>query len=188
MISDENQRKEVFAWFGAASYGAQCVEIEFWIARLTLARKGNTDPTNAEWHEIESESLTFGKLLTRIKEHVTIPADGVNLLEECRDKRNWLAHQYWDERNHLLATAEGCEEAIGELQALCELFKKGDSLAQEISVRLRAQIGIPETLVDDLKEEYSRRLAAGEDMQLILAEQRQYLERLSQGENPNSGE
>ena len=37
-MSQADDRKEVFAWFGAAAYHAQCVEEELWIARLFLAR------------------------------------------------------------------------------------------------------------------------------------------------------
>ena len=62
-MSDEEQRKEVFAWFGAASYYAQCVEVELWIARLVLVREDYPEPTDQEWQQFESEKLTMNRLL-----------------------------------------------------------------------------------------------------------------------------
>src|SRR5262245_53136342 len=94
-MSDEERRKEVFAWFGAASYYAQCVEVELWIARLTLAREGEPYPQEQAWERIEGKALTMGQLMRLIERTVGLEAAELETLQSCLEKRNWLSHDYW---------------------------------------------------------------------------------------------
>ena len=76
-------RKDVFAWFGAASYHAQCVEVELIIARLLLARRGASDPSADEWQKIEAEKRTMGGLFQFLRGE--IPGD----LSQVPDHEIW---------------------------------------------------------------------------------------------------
>jgi hypothetical protein len=178
-MSDEEQRKEVFAWFGAASYYAQCVEVELWIARLVLVRKDDREPTDPEWQRLESEKLTMNGLLRLVQKGIELETAEMEALEICRKKRNWLAHDYWMERSHLLVSSEGCTQAVDELANLCEIFKRGDEVARGVSTRIRARLGISEHLVQELQDEYVQRLRAGESHEAILQDQEKRMKELS---------
>jgi len=178
-MSDEEQRKEVFAWFGAASYYAQCVEVELWIARLFIARDDGPEPTDQEWQQLESEKLTMSGLLRLVQKGIELESVEVGTLETCRKKRNWLAHDYWIERSHLLGSSEGCSHAVDELVNLCDIFKKGDEVARRLSSRIRARIGISEQLVQELQDEYVQRLRVGESHEIILQDQEKRMKELS---------
>jgi hypothetical protein len=179
MSDEQEQRKEVFAWFGAASYYAQCVEVELWIARLALVRERDPCPQKWEWERIEGEPLTMGKLMRLVEKGIGLEATELEALRACLEKRNWLSHDYWMQRSHLLASCEGCREAVDELVNLCDLFKKGDEVAREVSKRIRARVGISEHLVQELQDEYVRRLKSGELREAILQDQEDRLKRLS---------
>ena len=178
-VSDEQQRKEVFAWFGAASYYAQCVEVELWIARLTLVRERNPWPNEHEWQQTESEPLTMGRLVTLVEKGIGLEPSELEALQVCLEKRNWLSHHYWMQRSHLLVSPEGCRQAMEELSELCDLFRKGNEVACAVSARIRARVGISERLIQELQNEYVKRLQSGESHEVVLQDQEQRMKRLS---------
>ena len=180
-MSDEQDRKEVFAWFGGASYYAQCVEVELWIARLFLLRENGPRPRDDEWQRFETEPLTMGRLLGLVQTGIGLESAEMEVLETCLKKRNWLSHKYWEERSHLLASSAGCDQAVAELADLCEVFKRGDEVARGLSARIRAQIGVSEQWVKELQDEYVERLRGGESHETILQDQEERLKRLQPG-------
>jgi hypothetical protein len=179
MSDEQQQRKEVFAWFGAASYYAQCVEVELWIARLTLVRECDPYPQEREWERIEGEALTMGKLMWLVERGIGLDAAELEALQTCLEKRNWLSHDYWMQRSHLLESSKGCREAVEELADLCDVFKRGDEVARAVSQRIRARVGISEHLVQALQDEYVQRLQSGESHEAILREQEERFTQLS---------
>ena len=170
-MSDEQQRKEVFTWFGAASYYAQCVEVELWIARLFLVHEHELWPEEQEWQRLESERLTMGQLLRLVEEGIRLESAEREMLQICLEKRNWLSHAYWEQRSHLLASSESCRQAVDELRDLCELFKEGDEVVCRVSAQIRARVGISENLVRELQDECLQRLQGGESYETILQDQ-----------------
>lgn len=178
-MSDEQQRKEVFAWFGAASYYAQCLEVELWIARLLLVREHEPWPEEREWQRLESERLTMGKLLRLVERGIGLDCAEQETLQTCLEKRNWLSHAYWEQRSHLLVSSEGCSQAADELADLCKMFKRGDGVACRLSAQIRARLGISEKLHRELQDEYLQRLHGGESHVTILQDQRERMKRLS---------
>ncbi len=173
MHDDEQDRKEVFAWFGAASYYAQCVEAELWIARLILAREKEPWPAEQNWQRLENEPLTMGRLLRLVEDGMVLETGELEILQGCLEKRNWLSHAYWPQRSHLLFSSEGCHQAVNELRELCEVLKPGDEVALRVSARIRARVGISENLAQNLQDEYVKRLEGGEPHEAILRDQRE---------------
>lgn len=178
-MSDEQERKEVFAWFGAASYYAQCVEVELRIARLFLVRKDEPWPKEQEWQRVEGERLTMGGLLRLVESGIELRSAERETLQACLEKRNWLSHAYWEERSHLLVSSESRSRAVEELAELCEMFQRGDEVACRLSARIRAKVGVSEDLVRKLQDEYIQRLASGESRESILQDQEDRMRRLS---------
>jgi hypothetical protein len=147
------------------------------LARLALVHE--RDPSPQQWERIEGAALTMGKLMRLVEEQIGLQAAELEVLKACLEKRNWLSHDYWEQRSHLLASSEGCCEAVDELADLCDLFKKGDEVARVVSKRIRARVGISEQLVQGLQDEYVQRLRSGESREGILQDQEERLKRLS---------
>lgn len=169
-------RKEVFAWYGAAAYYAQCIEVELVIARLFLVRRRNPQLSEAELDEIDRDKRnTMGRLLKRLTSELDLDGAEAALLKTCVEDRNFLAHDYWYRRYGLLDTARGCHRAVDELQEMSERLKKGDTIAQGISKRIRASLGISEELCHRLQTEFVDGLRSGESEDRILERQAAYL-------------
>lgn len=166
-------RKEVFAWYGAAAYYSQCIEVEFIIARLFLARRRTPQFSETEMDKIEIDKRTMGGLLKLLT--AELKADEAALLNRCLEDRNFLAHDYWYRRSGLLFTPEGCHTAVSELREMSERLKKGNAVAEGISKRIRASLGIPKDLVHKLQTEFRDGLRSGESADQILTRQVAYL-------------
>ncbi len=119
----------------------------------------------------------MGKLLRLIEREFGLQRHESELLTSCVRKRNWLAHSYWEQRSHLLATSSGCDQATSELSKFCDFFKHADQVVQEVSRRFRAQVGLSEEWAQNLLDEYVRRLAGGESSEEILRDQEERLRR-----------
>jgi len=171
-------RKEVFAWFGTAVYYAQCVEVELIIARLFFARRGASEPSDEEWQKIEGEKRTLGNLLQFLRKQIEVGQEEVEVLNQCLGDRNFIVHDYWYRRSSLLATPSGCEDVIAELQQMAERLKRGNAIAEAISRRVRAQVGIDEASVRQVQHEFITRLCEGELEDAIIERQAKYLQKL----------
>lgn len=178
-MSTPDERKEVLAWFGAASYYAQCLEVELSIVLMLMSSRGSEEPTAAEWERIEAERHTMGGLLRFVKNGLRLEDNECKILTQCLERRNYLAHDFWYERSHLLATSGGCRKAQEELEGLCDLFKSGDATAANISQRLRVECGISESLVQRIQQEFVSRLHAGEPQETIFGDMDASLRQLS---------
>ncbi len=168
-MNHNQQNDEVLRLFGLASYYAHCIEEELWIARLFLLRTSNSAISH-DMELVENQKITMGKLLRLVSNSFELKSAELEKLEICLEKRNWLAHKYWAERAHLLATADGCNRALAELSDLCRILQSGNNIAKEVSIRIRASIGVSEDLVYDLQSEYMERLVRGENHEAILSD------------------
>ena len=177
MDSDVELRKEVFAWFGAAAYHAQCVEVELIIARLFLLRRGEPEPRAEVWQKVEGEKRTLGNLLRFLRNEIELGENEVALLTTTVDDRNSLAHDYWYRRSSLLATRSGCRELVANLQEMSERLKQAAETAKVISKRVRAQAGIAETVVRQIQEDFVQRLQQGESEDAIIDRQKRILKK-----------
>jgi hypothetical protein len=165
-------RKEVFAWYGAAAYHAQCVEAELIIARLFLVRRRTPQPSDAETGRIDRDKRTMGGLLKLLTSELELDEGEAALLNTCLEDRNFLAHDYWYRRSGLLFTPQGCHTAVTELQEMSERLQKGNTVAEGISKRIRASLGISEELVHKLQAEFIDGLRSGESEDQILERQK----------------
>jgi hypothetical protein len=174
-MGDVEVRKEVFAWFGAAAFYAQCVEVELIIARLALARRGS-EPTAEDWQRIETERRTMGALLLFIRKEIPLSDGDLEVLESAVRDRNFLAHDFWYQRSTLLATNSGCENLITELQVMSQRLKAANDAGERVSAMARAAAGIDEEVVQRVQREFRERLARGELADGVVESQISYLQ------------
>jgi hypothetical protein len=146
--SDDEQVREVFAYFGRAMYAASCVEHGLTIALMQAelmsqvagrVRREKAAPTRDEWEAMfddfmsKQDGLMLGTLIARFKSIVRVSTDLENLLSETLLRRNELAHAFFRERAVDFAHSSGRLEMIADLERDHDLFVRAD-LAVEAAV------------------------------------------------------
>lgn len=150
---DENaqQRRETFARYGLAMYHAQCVEKSLAILVSSVFNKDFLASDADRREEIQDElfTKTIGRLLTRMRTHISIPSNLDRTLDDARRKRNWLAHEYFWARAGEIMTTRGRKKMIEELAGLSDFFSKVDARLVSIYEKWSKRIGIPQALIDE---------------------------------------
>lgn len=155
---DADQRRDTFAWFGLASYRAQCVEKQL---AILLASTYNpeflrTRPDQRERFFDTEFVKTMGQLVAALRSQVTVASDLENRLSRAAKLRNWLAHDYfWDRATDIL-TADGRDKMIAELHAAADdLGTLDEELTSIAEAWFVASGGDAETLRAELEQFWS---------------------------------
>ncbi len=144
-MSDEDQRRETFAYYGLACYQVQCVERQMAIL-LAITEFPIIDPgQGVEFNKYLDGSFerTFGQLLTRIRK-LDVDENVVARLNDALEKRNWLAHHYFWDRATTLLTRKGRCQMILELVDLANTFSELDDQLTRICTEWNERNGITE--------------------------------------------
>ena len=145
-MDDEEIRKEMFAWYGAAMYAAQLFEVE--LVTLLLALKRLRDPaTNpSEYDDLDTllSRKTLGALLKELEKHCTLEPEFKDLLTSYRDQRNFLAHEFFYTQASDMSSREGFEKLTLELQGLESQFRVADQITMKMSENIRKASGVNE--------------------------------------------
>jgi len=156
---DNYDPKEVYAFFGLASYFAQVLEKGLMIMIIAFRCKG-LRITRSEFDALYTEhnKKTLGQLLNRARKSVSIPNDIGALLDEALLKRNWLMHHHFADRSAQFNTEIGRAQMISELQSLIHIFIEADHATEPIYMPLLEEFGVTEerveTLIGEMIEEY----------------------------------
>ncbi|MDD5068967.1 MAG: hypothetical protein PHN89_05240 [Candidatus Pacebacteria bacterium] len=118
--------KELFTCFGLAYYHSECLYRELC---HTHALATFSDPKNVTRPRIEEKlayaySLTMGQLIEEMKN--LVPKELSDKLDIGLTKRNFLAHSFWFEKNHLMFSIAGLNQLIGELKECSSFFNDLD--------------------------------------------------------------
>lgn len=160
--------KEVYAFFGLASYHSQVLErglvhlaafLRIHGAKADLQR-GSRGALPDSWDGLVAplEKRTFGQLLRRHEKR--IPSDLCALLEDALDQRNRLIHAFfWDHAENFMSE-HGRTMMIEELREMARLFIRANREADVRLQSLMTDMGIDQADIqaefDQLKEEASR--------------------------------
>lgn len=147
--------KEVYARFGLAYYHAEVL----YRGLCNLYCASQVPPTGpvtrhrVEEHLRTASEMTLGQLLSRFK--TILPQPLFERFARALERRNFIAHHFWYERIHLMATVAGITAMLAELAQDTELFQELDKEVEKIIEPLFARVGlIPELFVmafNDLK-------------------------------------
>jgi hypothetical protein len=145
--------KEVYARFGLAYYHAEVL----YRGLCNLYCASQLPPTGpvtrhrVEEHLRTASEMTLGQLLPRLA--TILPPLIVERLAAALERRNFIAHHFWYERIHLIATLSGIEAMLAELAQDTELFQELDSEIEKIVEPLHARVGLtPELFVMALND------------------------------------
>lgn len=152
------QNREVFARFGLAMYFAQCLEIELAIALVTTYGPGPNCIAGSVRDRMLQDlfSETLGLLVKRIGKAPQLSEEDREQLNRARDKRNWLAHEYFLARGTDLLTESGRISMIEELQELADFFEALDKLFTNRTVSWLKEAGFSQQEMDELFEKLVR--------------------------------
>lgn len=158
--SDAEGRKEVFAWFGGAAYQAQCFEVELHTLLLFVHQLKSSTMTTDGLKQIDTKlsKKNLGFLIQELKRNGEMHPDFEMLLNEYREKRNYLMHTFFFENSLKLLSKEGCEVMVEELQGIANSLREADEIATLMSKNVRELLGLDEQSV----EEYVRKTILNE--------------------------
>ncbi len=117
MDASDEEVKEVYARFGLAYYHSEVLHRGLCnLYAFSQASEGvpMTWPRFEE-HLQKGHSATFGQIVKLAAAFV--PNELLAQFNTATDQRNFVAHHFWFDRIHLLATSSGCEQACDELAA-----------------------------------------------------------------------
>jgi hypothetical protein len=98
-VPEDGDEKEVYAFYGLASYNAQVAERGLMQLALLLRLQRIPNATRANYgQEYEALArLSFGQILTELTVDETLPDDVRTLLQKALVLRNYLTHHFfWD--------------------------------------------------------------------------------------------
>ncbi len=151
--------KEVYAFFGLATYCAQVLEKGLLNMVVAFRCKGfhiTRDEIDALFESYEKKTL--GQLLKRVRKAIDKSSDVDALLDEVLKKRNWLAHQFFADRSIEFTMESGRKDMIQELQELIILFKRADHATELIYLPILRGIGMTvervEQMIQEMEQEY----------------------------------
>lgn len=150
MRSTPETRKEVFAWFGAAAYQAQCFEVELGILLLFMQLVQNPGVTHTKVEALNTRltASNLGFLLRELKKGMWLHPDFEGLLDQYRERRNYLMHRFFSEHSFDFVTEAGCRKMISELTELHGILEEADEIAQAMSKRIRQHLNWSEKKLD----------------------------------------
>jgi hypothetical protein len=137
MDPEAEQIREVFALYGRAMYFSQCLEKQLAISLASLF--GPMNLTRADYDRLLSGNLfkTMGQHIHKMRAERG-PEDQtdelIHALEQAKQARNLLAHNYFWQRALQFSTSPGRESMRDELIKLAQLFEYTDSLLTELTM------------------------------------------------------
>lgn len=146
--------KEVYAFYGLASYKAQVAERGL-IQLALLLRLQNVAGANRATYDREYEAvarLTFGQILKWLTTNQTLGDDMRTLLQRALQIRNHLTHHFfWDYAEEWF-TEEGRLLMIGKLREAIRLFSDVDEMVGRIVDEAGDKLGIGSDTIGQMVE------------------------------------
>ncbi|MFC3034375.1 hypothetical protein ACFOEE_17855 [Pseudoalteromonas fenneropenaei] len=141
--------KEVYAFFGLASYTAQCLEKALVNLAFTYSLTDKNIVTQEDWDALfeDVNKKTFGRLLGMVKKDLSTSDEVLEELKQALDKRNWLAHDYFFDSIGQFHTESGRMTMIKELTEMIKLFNKWDQFIEGVYLQIWQQHGLTEEVI-----------------------------------------
>ena len=104
---------------------------------------------------------TMGSIIKRVLTLPDINDDLKKRIEEARERRNFLAHQYWRERSIKFATPQGRSEMRDELTADRDMFTQVDRDLDAAMKPARAKLQISKEMLKRHTEKVMQQIKDG---------------------------
>lgn len=150
--------KEVYAFYGLASYTAQVAERGLVQLALLLRLQGVHGETQATYdRKYDAISRqTFGQILQELSEDQFLEDDLRSLLTKALKARNRLTHHFFWDYAEQFFSEEGRLRMIQELQDATAIFLAVDDHVRRVIDLLAHELGVDRQAVDETFEEFLR--------------------------------
>lgn len=127
---DEDNHKDIYAYFGRTIYYAQVLEHGIVNAMAVCKLSQGLSFTRSDIDPFMDNQFqkTLGTLIKNLRKIMPISHELEGSLSIALNKRNWLVHNYFRERATDNLTYEGRQKMIAELERTKKLFIKVDKL------------------------------------------------------------
>lgn len=145
-MPDNEQSKELFAYFGLAVYYSQALEQQL-TNLLVLARLSDGDlPDESEIEELYQRKLgnSFGQLVKELEHYYPLSEDEGRELQRLWKQRNHIVHDYFKERIYDTFTPAGRAAMIRELKRFKNKAAAMEAKLQRYCNDLYIQLGSEE--------------------------------------------
>jgi len=151
--------KEVYAYFGLAMYGAQCVEssiIQMLIFCDLYEKEAKIYQSQSEWEakfdafDEQLSKKTMGRLVGHLKLLNVMDLKTEELLVTALKQRNFLAHRYFPERSMDFVSHSGREKMIKELSEFVDFFHKIENMLNPLTMEIAKKYGLTEKILEEM--------------------------------------
>ena len=152
---DAQQRREVFARFGAALYYAQCLEHQLGLMLASMCNRKflEVPPEDRDAFYDRELTKTLGQMAKALKNAIGIPPMLEDRLKKAVEIRNWLAHRYFCERAREILSLREREHMISELQEQADFLQALDIEVTEIMEKWMERLGVSkEDIYEEMRE------------------------------------
>jgi hypothetical protein len=151
--TEEEQFKDVYAYFGLAAYYAQSFETSLELLLFLHHRHCNSPLTQRDLDVFNTslEKKTLGKLINDLRDtspFINISHDIDEILDTARKNRNFLIHDFFKQRSVLFMSEGGRERMIAELVEIGNSLKLADTVIVPIYTLLSKAMGITEEMIE----------------------------------------
>src|SRR5437773_1609207 len=149
--TEEGQLNAVFACFGSAAQHAQHFEAALGEFLLLFNRLTNRQLTLEAFEALDQklQKQTMGTLLREFRKHIKIDDANVDrCLELALEKRNFLMHHYFRERESKLGIEKDRMSLLTELVQIGNLLEQAAELVGGMRVAFSSAMSKPQAKVD----------------------------------------
>lgn len=152
---EDFEPKEVFAFFGLASYTAQVLEQALLCFAAMLHLSGKTGVTRELVDRLfdRLETHTLGQLLAETRKVTTLSDHADALLRRAIGKRNFLTHHFFAEHAADFMLEDGRSAMIAELRAAVQLFHAATAEVDRLHAPFATRYGLTNDKVEAIMEE-----------------------------------
>jgi hypothetical protein len=169
MTREEEQHRDVYARFGAAYARSSAFERNLTNVLLLEARTAGRAPDAADLDRLERElqkkKATLGTLIRAVKGAVALPDLTRRIVDLALDRRNYLAHHFFQENAFEFATQSGCEGMMKQLLEIEAVILAADRKVDEIGMEFAGRLGMTREAIERGAEELRQQLRQSERRQ-----------------------
>ena len=143
--------KEVFSFFGLASYTAQVMEKGLLILAVALKLSGVKKITRHIVDQLFERmgTKTCGRLIKICQEENIFSKTEHEKIDYALNKRNWLTHHYFYDNAEDFYSLNGRTKMIHELQEMIALFDDTDNIVHNLGVIYWEKHGVTQSIIDN---------------------------------------
>jgi hypothetical protein len=164
MSREAERRNELYRLVGEAVHLSQVLEL-YVSALLSIVARRFQMSIDVDGLILRDDKKTLGRLITLLRVRGEMSPDGLALLERALNRRNHIAHRFFNRNTYTFTEDHIFEEACCRLQADTAVIAEAAAMMQGFLEAVRQAFGLAEEKIlvqqDILQEPHARRQEHG---------------------------